>query len=125
MLVALVSNGFVAAVIIAVSVLVVQQLEGNVLLPWLQGKSLDLHAGVVLLSIVLGSTLFGVKGAFFAVPAVAIAAVVLRYVNEQVVLRTEPVDEAPDEVSDPPGTVADPDVEQDLAEERDVRVDRG
>ena len=103
-LVALVSQGVVAAVIIAVVVLLVQQLEGNVLLPWLQSRSLDLHAAVVLLAIVLGSTLFGVAGAFFAVPVTAIAVVVARYVDEQIRERTdepsraevaEDLDEAP------------------------------
>jgi predicted PurR-regulated permease PerM len=83
-LVALVSNGWVSALIAAGIVLLVQQLEGNVLLPYLQGKSLSLHAGVVLLSIVLGSTLFGVAGAFLSVPVVAVLAVVLRYLNLQV-----------------------------------------
>lgn len=83
-LVALVSNGWVSALIVAGIVLLVQQLEGNVLLPYLQGKSLSLHAGVVLLSIVLGSTLFGVAGAFLSVPVVAVLAVVLRYLNLQV-----------------------------------------
>jgi len=88
-LVALVSNGLVAAGIILAVVLLVQQLEGNVLLPWLQSRSLDLHAAVVLLAIVLGSTLFGVVGAFFAVPFTAVAVVVARYVDEQVRARTD------------------------------------
>ncbi len=87
-LVALVGNGLVTALIVLAIVLAVQQLEGNLFLPYLQGKSLDLHAGVVLLAVVLGSTLFGVAGAFLSVPAVAVAAVVLRYLNEFVTLRT-------------------------------------
>lgn len=82
-LVALAANGWVTALIVLGLVLAVQQLEGNVLLPWLQGRSLDLHAGVVLLSIVLGSTLFGVIGAFLAVPTAAVAVVVARYLHEQ------------------------------------------
>ncbi len=118
-LVALVSNGYVAALIIFASVLVVQQVEGNVLLPWLQGKSLDLHAGVVLLSIVLGSTLFGVTGAFFAVPAVAVSAVVLRYLNEQVLERTDPVGEVSEDAGEPPGTVSDPEIEEELGASHD------
>ena len=81
-LVALVTNGWVVALAVLVVVLVVQQLEGNLLLPWLQGKSLDLHAAVVLLTIILGSTLFGVAGAFLGVPVVAVGAVVARYLNE-------------------------------------------
>jgi hypothetical protein len=44
---------------------------------------MNLHAAVVLLSVALGSTLFGIIGAFLAVPVVAVAAVVLRYLNEQ------------------------------------------
>ncbi|MBM7510167.1 putative PurR-regulated permease PerM [Nocardioides salarius] len=96
-LVALVANGWVSALIVLAIVLGVQQLEGNVLLPWLQGRSLRLHAGVVLLTIVLGSTLYGVAGAFLGVPAVAVLAVVVRYLDDQVRERTgEPTKEQPD-----------------------------
>ena len=97
-LVALVTNGWVAALIVVAIVLVVQQLEGNLFLPYLQGKSLNLHAAVVLLSIVLGSTLFGVAGAFLSVPTVAVLAVVLRYLNE--------VATSDDETDGPPTLVA-------------------
>jgi predicted PurR-regulated permease PerM len=81
-LVALVSNGLTGALIILAVILVVQQLEGNVLSPWLQSQSMNLHAAVVLLAVTLGSTLFGIIGAFLAVPTVAVAAVVLRYLND-------------------------------------------
>lgn len=108
-LVALVSEGYVAALVVLAIVLVVQQLEGNVFLPWLQGRTLNLHAGVVLLTIVLGSTLFGIAGAFLSVPTVAVAAVVLRYVNEVVAARTGeaaegPAPEPPDQVEVEDGT---------------------
>ncbi len=89
-LVALVSNGWVSALVVLLIVLVVQQLEGNVFLPYLQGKTLRLHAAVVLLAIVLGSTLFGVAGAFLSVPAVAVVAVVIRYLDEQVTALSAP-----------------------------------
>lgn len=103
-LVALVSQGYVAAIIVFVIVLAVQQLEGNVFLPWLQGRTLNLHAGVVLLTVVLGSTLFGVAGAFLAVPAVAVSAVVLRYVNDLVAERAgeRPADEPDHEADEDP-----------------------
>ena len=83
-LVALVSNGLTGALIILAVIVAVQQLEGNVLSPWLQSQAMNLHAAVVLLSIMLGSTLFGIIGAFLAVPAAAVTAVVLRYLDEQV-----------------------------------------
>lgn len=89
-LVALVSNGVTSALIILAVIVLVQQLEGNVLSPWLQSKSMQLHPAVVLLSVTLGSTLFGITGAFLAVPAVATATVVLRYLNDRIVQQTIP-----------------------------------
>ncbi|HEX8518757.1 MAG TPA: AI-2E family transporter [Pseudonocardia sp.] len=83
-LVALVSNGFTAALIVLGIVLLVQQLEGNVLQPILQGKSLGLHAAVVLLAVTAGSSIFGIAGAFLAVPVAAAVSVVLRYLFAQV-----------------------------------------
>lgn len=69
----------------------VQQLEGNILSPWLQGKSMNLHAAVVLLAVTAGGTLYGVAGAFLAVPLVATAAAILAYINEQINKATEGV----------------------------------
>jgi predicted PurR-regulated permease PerM len=83
-LVTLVTNDFQDAVIAALIVVAVQQLEGNVLSPWLQGRNMNLHAGVVLMSVTAGGTLFGVTGAFLAVPVAAAAAELFRYLNEQV-----------------------------------------
>ncbi|MGE2832325.1 AI-2E family transporter [Mycobacterium sp. SMC-4] len=94
-LVALVANGPVNALIVLGIILAVQQLEGNVLQPWLQSKSMKLHAVIVLLAVTLGASTFGVIGAFLAVPVAAAAAVILRYYLEQVSIRAgENADEA-------------------------------
>lgn len=87
-LVALVSNGFTTAVIVLVIIVAVQQIEGNVLQPILQSRSLGLHSAVVLLAVTGGSTLYGIAGAFLAVPVVAAAAVVVRYLGERIDERT-------------------------------------
>ncbi len=93
-LVALVSNGPSGALWVLLVVVLVQQLEGNVLSPLLQSKSMNLHAAVVLLSVALGGGLFGIAGAFLAVPVVSVVAVVLRYLNEQVAISAgEPLPE--------------------------------
>jgi predicted PurR-regulated permease PerM len=89
-LIALVSNGLTGALLTLALIVVVQQVEGNVLSPILQSKSMDLHPAVVLLSVTLGSTLFGISGAFLAVPLVAVLAVVVRYLNEVVDARSRP-----------------------------------
>ncbi|MEV6325003.1 AI-2E family transporter [Nocardia sp. NPDC051787] len=83
-LVALVGNGFVTALIVLGIVIAVQQLEGNVLQPILQSRTMNLHAVIVLLAVTAGGSLYGIVGAFLAVPVVAMAAVVLRYVGEQI-----------------------------------------
>ncbi len=82
-LVALVGKGWVAAVIMLGVILLVQQIEGNVLQPWLQAKVMQLHAAIVLLAVLLGGSMYGITGAFLAVPVAATVAVVLRYANEQ------------------------------------------
>jgi predicted PurR-regulated permease PerM len=83
-LVTLVTNSPRDALIALIIVIFVQQLEGNVLSPYLQGKNLNLHAAVVLLAVTAGGTLFGITGAFLAVPVAATTAEVLRYVNERI-----------------------------------------
>lgn len=87
-LVALVSNGPTTVLLVLVLVILVQQIESNVLQPVLQGRSLQLHAAIVLLSVTVGGTLFGIAGAFLAVPVAAMVATVLRYLAEQTALRS-------------------------------------
>ena len=88
-LVALVANGFTTAVIVLAIILAVQQIEGNVLQPILQSKSMNLHAAIVLLAVTAGGSIFGIIGAFLAVPVAAATAVLLRYINEQIELRSD------------------------------------
>ncbi len=93
-LVALVNNGFTSAVIVLLIVVFVQQVEGNVLQPVLQSRGLGLHAAVVLLAITAGSTLYGIAGAFLAVPVTAAIGVVLRYLGERIDARVDPPESA-------------------------------
>nr|WP_283242233.1 AI-2E family transporter [Gordonia araii] len=82
-LIALVGKSWIAALIMLGVILLVQQIEGNVLQPWLQAKVMQLHAAIVLLAVLLGGSMFGITGAFLAVPVAATIAVVFRYANEQ------------------------------------------
>ena len=113
-LVALVSNGFTAALIVLGIIVAVQQIEGNVLQPVLQARSLNLHAAVVLLAVTAGSSLYGIAGAFLSVPVVAAAAVVLRYLGETIDARTGVPSPPPQGEAGAP--VGDPEAE-DAAEE--------
>ncbi|SEL15088.1 AI-2E family transporter [Rhodococcus maanshanensis] len=109
-LVALVAKGWTTALIILIIVIAVQQLEGNVLQPVLQSRTMKLHAVIVLLAVTVGGSLFGIIGAFLAVPVAAVAAVVIRYIGEQVDLKleegagTEPGPAVTNENDDEPGS---------------------
>jgi len=87
-LIALVVQGPTVGIGVLILILVVQQVEGNLLQPVVQGKGLGLHAAVVILAVAAGGSLFGIAGAFFAVPVAAIGAEIVRYLDEQVDVRT-------------------------------------
>ena len=81
-LVALVAKGGIAAVVVGVWILVVQQLDGNLLQPLLVGKRLELHPVVVLLALTAGGVIAGLVGAFLAVPLAAVAGAVIAFARE-------------------------------------------
>ncbi|WBU39111.1 AI-2E family transporter [Homoserinibacter sp. YIM 151385] len=69
--VALVANGWLAAVIVVGVVVLVNQLEGNFLQPVVMGQSLKIHPLVILVALTGGTILGGITGAVLAVPIVA------------------------------------------------------
>lgn len=97
-LIALVSNGFTQALIVLILILAVQQIEGNLLQPLVQGRGLGLHAAVIILAVTGGGSVAGIIGAFLAVPVVAVAAEIARYVNEQIDARARSDEEHPSTV---------------------------
>ncbi|BDV29866.1 AI-2E family transporter [Microbacterium terricola] len=72
-LVALVANGWVNALFVVGVVVLVNQLEGNFLQPVLMGRSMKLHAFVILVALTVGTVLGGIVGAILAVPIAAAA----------------------------------------------------
>lgn len=80
-LLALVNNGFSSALIMLLVVLAVQQIEGNVLHPWLMASAVSLHPAAVLLSVTAGGMIAGIPGAIFAVPILAVVNVVFLYLH--------------------------------------------
>lgn len=82
-LVALVSDGLDAALIILAAIIVVQQLEGNVLYPAIVGPRLKLHPIVVLVAVTIGGTIGGIAGAFLAVPVATVCAAALEVHRER------------------------------------------
>lgn len=77
-LVALVANGPIVALIVVGVVVAVNQLEGDLLQPIVMGKSLQLHALVILLALTAGTILAGIVGAVLSVPIAAVTWAVLQ-----------------------------------------------
>ncbi len=69
--VALLSKGFIYALITLGLIIAVQQLEGHVLQPLVMGRAVSIHPLGVVLAIAGGTVLAGIVGALLAVPAVA------------------------------------------------------
>jgi predicted PurR-regulated permease PerM len=71
-LIALVTNGFIGAVIVLAIVIGVMQLESHVLQPLLLGRAVKLHPLAVVLAITGGLVVGGIAGALMAVPILAV-----------------------------------------------------
>ncbi len=71
-LITLASVGTGAAVAMAVVILIAQQLDSMFVTPLVYQKTVSLHPIVTLTSVIVGSQLLGIVGAFLAVPMVAV-----------------------------------------------------
>lgn len=67
--VALITVGPLTAVYVVVLTLAVQQLEGNVIMPMIAGRNLNVHPAVILIALAAGGALAGLVGALLAVPS--------------------------------------------------------
>ncbi len=73
------SNGWFTLLVIGLYV-VIQQLENNILVPRIIGRSLNLHPLVVIIGAIAGARLAGILGVFLAAPILASLRVVGNYV---------------------------------------------
>ena len=80
--IALTSEGLTTAIIMGVVVLVVQQVEGDVILPIVMRRQVSLHPIVILGSLAVGAALGGILGALVAVPLTAAASAAIRAASD-------------------------------------------
>ena len=79
MLVALVALGWMQALIMLAGIIVVMQVEGHILQPFLLGRAVKLHPLAVLLAIAIGIIVGGIVGALMAVPILAFTKSFIQY----------------------------------------------
>lgn len=82
-LVALVTKGWIAAVIALAVVVAVMQIESHVLQPFLLGRSVRLHPVAVVLGIAAGIVSAGIIGGLLAVPIIAFLNTAVRSMYDQ------------------------------------------
>ncbi|HEV2745597.1 MAG TPA: AI-2E family transporter [Rubrobacter sp.] len=64
-----------ATILTLVAFLVIQQVEGNYLMPRIHGKALHIHPVLILLAVIVGGGLAGLLGVLLAVPILAVVRV--------------------------------------------------
>ncbi|MEU6401469.1 AI-2E family transporter [Streptomyces sp. NPDC046985] len=79
--VALVTQGVFTAVMVLAVVLLVQQIEGHVLQPFILGRAVRVHPLAVVLTVAAGGMIAGIGGAVVAVPLVAVTNTVVGYLR--------------------------------------------
>lgn len=77
--VALVMLGWVQALIMLAGIILVMQLEGHILQPFLLGRAVKLHPLAVLLGIAVGVIVGGIVGALMSIPLLAFAKTFIQY----------------------------------------------
>ena len=71
-LITLVTGGLSQAILMAVVVIILQQIDANIINPKIVGKSLKISPLLVIFSVTVGGAFFGVLGMFLAVPVIAV-----------------------------------------------------
>lgn len=66
--------------IVLLSILVIQVIEGNLLSPYIVGKSINIHPIAIIFALLLGSQISGVIGLILAVPVLTIVKVIASHV---------------------------------------------
>jgi predicted PurR-regulated permease PerM len=80
--VALASRGVTTAAVVLILIVVIGQIEGHVLQPFVMGWAVRLHPVIVAVCVIAGTSLAGLAGAVVAVPLASIAWAVWRALRE-------------------------------------------
>lgn len=74
----------IKALWVGVFFILIQWVENNILAPKILGQSTGIHPLTVLLSIIIGGTIFGVMGMILSVPFVSVSIILYKYIKEKI-----------------------------------------
>lgn len=83
-------GGLSKAIVVIVVYTAIQQLEGNVLTPRIQGYALHVHPILVLFAVIAGGQIAGLAGVIFAVPTLAVLRVFFDFFRARVQITPSP-----------------------------------
>lgn len=67
------------AIYVMIAVVIIQIIEGNLLSPYIVGKSINIHPIAIIFVLLLGGELFGITGMILAVPVLTIIKVIIMH----------------------------------------------
>lgn len=70
------------AIYVAISLFIIQQVEGNILSPLIVGRTVHLHPVLIIFALLIGVEVAGVIGLLVAVPVTAIMKVTLMHIRQ-------------------------------------------
>ena len=83
------TKSFKIVILIIVLITIVQTIEANIVKPWLTGKSVEMHPITTLLVVLVGGALFGIGGAFVAIPVYIIIKLTWLFCWEKYVVKNK------------------------------------
>ena len=84
-LITFITGGWLQALIMAIVVIILQQIDANIINPRIIGNSLEISPLLVIFSVTVGGAYFGMIGMFLAVPVAAVIKLILEdFVNNEV-----------------------------------------
>ncbi len=99
-LVALVDQGPVTALLMLGGVILVQQIEGHILQPFLMGRWVSVHPLAVIVAIGCGVLVAGIAGALIAVPLAATANAVVQHLSTYTEVGDDPEEELEEDLEE-------------------------
>ena len=76
-LVTFITGGFGKALVMAIVVIILQQIDANIINPKIIGKSLKISPLLVIFAVTVGGAYFGILGMFLAVPVVTVIKMII------------------------------------------------
>lgn len=85
----------VMALYAIIVMVVAQQIDSNIISPYVQGKTLQMHPLTIFIVLLVAGNIAGLVGVMFGIPFYAAAKTIFRHVRKMIQIRKEQIEESP------------------------------